>query len=318
VTDAAVALGYIDPHHFLGGEIVLDREAALKGIATKVAAPLKMDRTEAACGILTIANAKMAGVIRTITIERGHDPRDFTLVGFGGAGPLFAASIGDVINSRQVLIPRFPGNFSAWGMLSTDLVHDLARTQLESLAEVKWHVINDKFAELEKEAGAALDRDGVPRMRQKLIRSIDARYWAQGHFITLPVKSGGLDESYRHELTKQFHRMHKRVFGHELDDSVVLATFRVRGIGRMPKLAPARASKRKRGTKLVPKGSRRFPYFVTRQMHTWTIYDREELMAGDTFAGPALIEEGTSVSIVPPRHNVIIDKFGNILIRKAS
>lgn len=316
VTDAAVALGYIDPSNFLGGDIALDQAAAEHGIATKIASPLKMGTTAAACGILTIANAKMAGVIRTMTIERGHDPRNFTLVGFGGAGPLFGASLGEFMNVRQVLIPRFPANFSAWGMLSADLVFDLARTQLENLEEVDWQVINDKFAELESEGRAALERDGCPPERQKLIRSIDARYWAQGHFINLLVKNGRLEESYRPELAKQFHRVHKKVYGHNMDEPVVLASFRVRAIGRVPKITSGRLSERKRRAKLPVKGTRKFPYFITRQVHKWTIYDREQLLAGDSFPGPALIEETTSVSVVPPEHAVRVDDFGNILIRR--
>jgi N-methylhydantoinase A len=201
-------------------------------------------------------------------------------------------------------------------MLNTDLAYDLSKTQLENLKEVNWAVIPSIFAKLEEKARAALLRDGCPPERQKLIRSIDARYWAQGHFINLPVQNGRLEELYRSELAKQFHRVHNQVYGHNMDEPVVLATFRVRATGTVPKIAGQRLAQRKPGAKLPVKRSRRFPYFVTCHLHQWTIYDRDELRAKDSFFGPALIEESTSVSVVPPKHAVQVDDFGNILIRR--
>ena len=313
VTDAAVVLGYIDERHFFGGEMRLDRAAADRGIEERVAEPLGLTTVEAACGILAIATTKMSGVIRAMTVERGHDPRQFTLVGFGGAGPMFVAAIAAALNARQTLIPRFPGSFSAWGMLGADLVHDFAKTELHRLDELGPATATALFEQLESECRDAFARDGVPSSAQTVQRSIDARYWAQGHFITLPAPDGALDESFIESFEQRFHRAHKRVYGHRLEEPVVLATFRVRGIARMPKVPVPRIEPRPAG-RPEAKRKREMLDFVTRTRHDWSIYERDDLRSGDTLRGPAIVEEVSSVSIVPPDHDDV-DEFGNLLIR---
>jgi N-methylhydantoinase A len=316
VTDAAVVLGYIDERNFFGGQMLLDRAASERGIAERLGGPLGLTTVEVACGILAIATTKMSGVIRTMTVERGHDPRIFTLVGFGGAGPMFAAAIAAWLNARQTLIPRFPGSFSAWGMLSTDLAYDFAKTELHQLDQLAAAEANGLFERLEVECRAAFERDSVAPSAQKLLRSVDARYAAQGHFINLPVPKGTLDEAFHEDFEERFHRTHKRVFGHRLDEPVVLATFRVRGIGHVPKVPVPRIDART--TKQAPKAksTRQLLDFTTRKRHQWSIYDRDELLAGDRLPGPAIIEEVSSVSIVPPDQQLVVDDFGNLLISR--
>jgi N-methylhydantoinase A len=314
VTDAAVVLGYIDESNFFGGQIRLDGAAAERGIRERIAEPLGLSTVDAACGIFAIATTKMSGVIRTMTIERGHDPRLFTLVGFGGAGPMFAAAIGRALNTRQTLIPRFPGSFSAWGMLSTDLAYDFARTELHRLDQVDAATVSAIFERLEDECRAAFERDGVPLSAQRLLRSVDARYWAQGHFINLPIPAGDLDATFCDDFNERFHRVHKRVYGHRLDEPVVLATFRVRGVGRVPKVPVPQIAARTEGA-AAPKESRKLLDFATRKRHNWEVYDRDGLLAGDHVHGPAIIEEASSVSVIPPGQDVLVDDYGNLMIR---
>lgn len=316
VTDAAVALGYIDPRQFLGGEIPLDKDAAENGIRDKIAVPMGLSVQEAASGILTIAVARMAGVIRAMTIERGHDPRDFTLVSFGGAGPLFAASLGESIKARQILIPRQPANFSAWGMLTADLVHDLSRTRVLNLEDVDWKIVESLFEELEKEGHDALRRDGFPPQKQRLYKAIDARYLGQGHHITLRLKDGRLKESDRPKLEKEFHQLHERVYGHSMAEPVQLVQFRVRAVGEVPTVPMARLKKVRPGATPKPKATRKVCFHTTRRSGRWKVYDRESLLAGHSFRGPALVEEKASVTVVPPGQTVRIDDFGNILIQR--
>jgi N-methylhydantoinase A len=307
-------LGYLDEANFFGGQIRLDHAAAERGIEELIAKPLNLSTVDAACGIFAIATTKMSGVIRTITIERGHDPRLFTLVGFGGAGPMFAAAIADALSARQTLIPRFPGSFSAWGMLNTDLAYDIAKTEPHPLDELEPEAATAIFERLEADCRAAFERDAVAPSARKLLRSVDARYWAQGHFINLSMPAGSFDDSFRGDFDERFHKAHKRVYGHRLDEPVVLSTFRVRGVGRVPKVPVPRIEARASG-RVEPKATRRLLDFGTRNRHDWSIYEREALCAGDRFRGPAIVEEVSSVSIVPPRQELVVDDFGNLLIQ---
>jgi N-methylhydantoinase A len=315
VTDAAVVLGYIDDKSFFGGQMPLERSAAEAGIDELIAKPLGLTTVDAACGILAIATTKMSGVIRAMTVERGHDPRLFTLVGFGGAGPMFAAAITADLNARQTLIPRFPGSFSAWGMLSTDLAYDFAKTELHPLDTLDPDGVTQIFERLEAECRDGFERDAVPPSAQKLVRSVDARYWAQGHFITLPVPDGALDAAFRDDFAERFHRAHERVYGHRLDEPVVLATFRVRGIGRVPKVPVPQIAARSTAETPTPRRTRELLDFSTRQRDVWSVYARDDLLAGDRFDGPAIVEEVSSVSVVPPAHDARVDGYGNLLIR---
>lgn len=317
VTDAAVVLGLIDPDNFLGGEMPLDRDASAQAILEQISRPLGLTLEQAAAGILTVITAKMAGLIRAITIERGHDPRSFSLLAFGGAGGLFAAKLGEMIKVRQVVVPRYPAHFSAWGMLTTDVVHDFSQTKLMGLDSVKWSDVINVFTNLEKQAVRALHRDGFKSEECTLFKSIEARYWAQGHLINLPVSDEELTEARRGDLVKKFHRFHQRAYGHRMDEPIVLANFRVRSLGQIRKLRSETLSRRGKSIRdlLAPTDQRRVWFYGLGRPVMCKVYDRQRLLAGDFLSGPALVEEGTSVTVIPPGYNAHLDNFGNLLIR---
>src|SRR4051794_39964367 len=204
VTDANVVLGRLNPDYFLGGEIGLDVEGARRAIEERCAKPLELDVTAAANGIVEIANAAMVNALHLISVQRGYDPRDFLLVGFGGAGPVHANALARDAEMPAVLIPPSPGIFSATGLLTTDLKRDAARTvmrRLESLeeSEVEW-----VFARLEGEGAAEMRREGIAEAATEFVRRLDLRYVGQSYELTVPAGGG---------LVARFHAEHDRVYG---------------------------------------------------------------------------------------------------------
>jgi N-methylhydantoinase A len=175
-TDAALVTGIIDPSVYLGGRMTLDVEAARAGIGQSIAGPLGLDVEAAAAGIVELTEAKMASLLHEVTVDRGTDPRRFTLLAYGGGGPLVAAALAGRLAMSRVVIPHSPATFSAWGMLTLDIVHDYARTALANLDSIEPTAVRDVYAELEAEGSNALDAEGIPAERQEVIRSVDMRY----------------------------------------------------------------------------------------------------------------------------------------------
>ena len=193
LTDAALCLGLLNPAYFLGGEMQLDYAAARWAIEEKIARPLQIDVAPAASGIFAIAEAKMAGAIREITIEKGFDPRDFALLAFGGSGPFFGCNLARRCDIGKVVVPVAPANFSAWGMLMSDLVHHYSRTLVLDLSEAKADQPESIFGELEALGAEALEADGIEAADRKIYRSLDMRYSGQGgHSVTSADFSQGV------------------------------------------------------------------------------------------------------------------------------
>lgn len=318
VTDAALCLGILNPEYFLGGEMRLDLASARRGLEEKAAKPLKMELAEAAGGILTIAEAKMAGAIREISIEQGYDPREFTLLAFGGCGPLFARSLARRIGISRVLVPIAPGHFSAWGMLVSDLVHDYSRTLVMDLAEAEPQQIDKVFEELEGLGIGALEDDGVEPGRRQLFRSLDMRYFGQGgHSVTVQLERGPLSEQARSCLEETFHRLHESIYGHQTDDPIQIVRFRVRALGIVPKpkIEPIPIGGKDASGALKQK--REVFWRELGETSLWPVYERCGLRAGNEFTGPAIIEEPTSTIVVGPGDKISVERFGNLLLEVA-
>lgn len=315
VTDAAVCLGLINPNYFLGGQMKLDSEAARRVILKKIAEPLGLSVPAACHGILTIIEAKMTDAIRVISIDRGFDPRDFTLLACGGGAPLFATLLAERMGISTVIVPRWPGNFSAWGMLMADIVYDFSSTQPTLLEELDLRAVGETFEGLEKAGQTALEHDGVAETDRLLFRSLDMKYRMVGHTINVPVFSEELEGDDRSKLQAKFEELHLLLYGYELDDPPQVVNFRVRATGSLRRPTIGRIQNGNSSADLALKGKRFVRANHGEEEVEYKVYARELLRTANGIPGPAIIEEPSSTTVVYPGQALEVDPFGNLLIR---
>lgn len=310
VTDAAVCLGYVDPASFLGGEMALKADEARAAVAEKIAGPLGLGVEAACAGIYDVLLAKTVGAVRQITVERGHDPRVFSLLAFGGAGPLLAPLLAREMGIAEVVVPFAPSGFSAWGMLSADVVDDVARTVMATLEEPLLPGLVSLLAELDVEAGASLVAQGIGADRAVLEHELDIRYLGQEHTLSVAV-AAQLDVNV---IREHFEEQHRTRYGHTMSNPLQVLTARVRGIGRTQPLTLATVAAGDGDPAQALRPARPAFDFGTRQIAEFAVYQRDLLDAGDTFAGPALIDEGTSTTVVHSGQQVTVDPHGYLLV----
>ena len=315
VTDAKVVLGRLYPGYFLGGEIALDVEGARRAIAERCAEPLGLDVVEAANGIVEIANAAMVNALHLISVQRGYDPRDFVLVGFGGAGPVHANAIQRDCEVPTLVVPQAPGIFSATGLLGTDLKRDSSLTLLRPLEDLDVDEIERAFASLQETGASELAREGLPQERIAFVRQVDMRYVGQSFELTIPLADGAFDEAQSGALRERFHAEHDRVYGFSAPaEPVELVSLRLTTVGRIEK-PPLRTLVRAERDP-APKEHRQVFFAESGGFVECPIHDRYALGAGASFAGPAVVEELDSTVVVHPGFGVEIDDVGNLVIRK--
>jgi N-methylhydantoinase A len=308
ITDAHIVLGRIDPARFLGGEVPLDRELAVAAVQ-RLADALGIDLLEAAEGIVLIANAGMARAIRSRTIEKGHDPREFTLVAFGGAGPLHAAELAELLEVPEVLVPPFPGITSAIGLLASDLKYDQMRTVFMVEGAVDVDRLNWELAELEAELRTQLLEDGIPEEEIVVSRSLDCRYVGQGYELKVPLGADGYADSALHE----FHRLHEQEYGHAFRDSIEIVNLRITMIGRRPTLGGALAvSGGSLDEALLGEGEGVFRQNGRLVPTRTTHLDRAKLPIDEPIQGPAVIFQRDTTTIVPPGWTARAEASGNL------
>jgi N-methylhydantoinase A len=316
VTDAAVSLGLINPASFLGGKLRLDVSAAERGIEERLAKPLRLNLQDTALGILAITETKMTGAIREMSVERGYDPREFSILAYGGAGPLFAVSLAEKVGVPQVIIPRWPGNFSAWGMLMFDVVQDFVQSYVAVLEETNLERVNEIFAGLERSALEGLARQGVPQVDQLVSRSVDMKYLMAGHVINVPVSNGALVEEDRNILRKRFNELHQSLYGHQLTDILQVVNFRVRAIGRVRKPELEKIPRGSKDPKSAHTGSRLIYEPRQRRKARFQIFDRDRLRSGNVLAGPAIVEEAASTTVIPAGWKMRVDLYGDLTLQR--
>ncbi|MDQ6527183.1 hydantoinase/oxoprolinase family protein [Nocardioides sp. LHD-245] len=310
VTDAAVVLGYVDPDSFLSGRMRLHDKEALTAVTEQIAGPLGLTPREAAAGIFDVMLAKTVGAVRQITVERGHDPKAFSLLAFGGAGPLVAPLLARELNVGEVIVPFAPSGFSAWGMLSADVVTDLSRTRMELLDEADLGDVAAELDELGRDAFRSLADQGVDESHMAVERQLELRYLGQEHTLTLSIHAG-LDAK---TIRDAFNEMHRVRYGHSMDNPIQILTSRVRGIGRTerPELPTSPAGDGNAARALVT--TRRAFDFGIRAEADFAVFDRSKLEPGDRFRGPALVDEGTSTTVVHSGQQVMVEEHGYLLI----
>jgi N-methylhydantoinase A len=318
VTDAALCMGVLDPEYFFGGEMRLDYEAARSAIESTIARPLRLDVLQTSSGIFAVAEAKMAGAIREITIEKGLDPRDFSLLAFGGSGPFFACNVARRCEIANVVIPVAPANFSAMGMLMSDLVHHYSRTLVLDLKDATASLIESIFRDLEDLGKSALEADGIASKDRQLYRSLDMRYFGQGgHSITLPLATGTFTEEQRVGLETSFHRSHESIYGHRTDEPVQIVHFRLQAVGYVEKPQ----------IKAIRDGDDEASHAIKRRRNvywrelekaiTCDVYDRAQLLGRNSFTGPAIVEEPTATTVIGSGDKVTVGLYGELIIQIA-
>lgn len=321
ITDAHLTLGRIPPH-LLGGEIPLDREAAAEGVA-QLAHKLNLDPIACALGILEISAWNQANALRQVTVARGLDIRDFTMVTFGGSGSLLACRLVDILDLAAVLIPRDPGNLSAFGLLTVDVKNDYVQTHVARHDVLEPRTVEEIFDALTSRASEALEREGFPVEQRRFVRSADLRYYGQAFEVRVPVPDGPVSQDLLEETARAFHRAHEQLYGYSFANdprqTVEWVNLRVTGIGplRRPELpripeatdSPDRALTGTRPVCFHAKDGQ--GGFVTT-----AIYDRSRLRAGDVINGPAIIEEFGSTVPLHPGYQARVDAYGNIVVTR--
>jgi len=309
-TDAALVSGLLDPGRFLDGEIALDLAAARAAIQTMIGDPLGLTGDEAAAGIVSLTEAKMAATLEEVTIAKGHDPREFSLIAYGGGGSLVAAALARRLEIPRVVVPPSPGTFSAWGMLTLDVVHDFALTSVSPLDELAADDLQERFGVLERRAAAALERERVAPDRRMMVRSMDMRYEGQEHVLTVSLDAQ-LDPS---RMRAVFDARHEVTYGYAMPDPVEVAAYRVRAVGSLDK--PARPSITVGGSSAehALRGARTVVHRESGGSLNCAVYDRRALMGGNCLAGPAIVEEAAATTLIGPSQSMTVDEMGNLVI----
>jgi N-methylhydantoinase A len=313
VTDAHVALGRLPPH-LLGGEMSLDAGAARRGLHS-LARRLGLSIEACATGILEISAWNQANAVRRVTVMRGLDVRDFTLVTFGGSGSLLACRLMDVLDLPTVLVPPHPGNVSAFGLLTVDVKNDYVRTAVAEHAHLDVERTEALFAELQSLAAAALDREGFARDAHRYARSADLRYLGQAFEVRVPVPVGPLDADAADGVAAAFHEAHRARYGYDFSGDtrqpVEWVNLRVSGIG--PITRPELRERQPRAGGRPPHAVRQV--WFDRYADT-AIYRRDDLAPGDEITGPAVIEEFGATVPVHPGFRARVDRYANLVVTR--
>jgi N-methylhydantoinase A len=309
VTDANLYLGRLDSGYFLGGRMTLDEDAAERALAS-VSTQVGLSTTELAEGMLAIINARMADAMRTITVKQGIDPREYALVAFGGAGPMHAVWLAEELEIGEVIVPWSPGTFSAWGMLQTDMRHDVVQSFYMPLAGLEADEVAGAFRSLEAEGAELLEGEGIGADDRYVARFADMRYVGQEYTVNVPVgPTISLDE-----IDRDFHDVHRTRYGHSTPGAPVeFVNLRLAAMGR---IATAQAPYRAVVEKADPLLGRRTVVFGGAE-HETPVLMRDWLPPKSRHDGPVVIEEESSTTVVPPGHVASLDEHGNILITRA-
>jgi N-methylhydantoinase A len=312
ITDCNLVLGYLGEDNFLGGAMRLDAGKARDAIAAKVADPLAVGVSAAAEGIIRIIDVKMAEAIKAISTMRGHDLRDFMLLAFGGAGPLHAGRLARDLGMAGVIVPLYPGVFSAMGLLMSDVRHDYVQSKMTPLGDITAEAVNAMFAQLTAQAAEELRGDGFAGDRIGIERALDMRYAGQGYEIAVPcpapLAADGLTA-----LRASFDAQHKAMFGHMApEERVEIVSYRVRGIGLLPPVAMPKF--KRAGTTLAQarRETRRVRFDGSER--DCPVYQRERLDVGLEIAGPAILDQLDCTTVICPGQVARVDEWKNLIV----
>jgi len=315
LTDAYLVAGFLNPDFFLGGSLKVHPSLAEQAVAS-IAQHFGLSLEEAAFAVVRVANDNAAQLLRLISVQRGYDPRDFVLVAYGGSGPMIAPFIAEELEIAKIVIPSVPpGNFSAWGLLMSDLKHTAVRTLVRRLdAADSPSLLNEAFGALESNLLELYAQEGLTR-GVLLERSADLRYAGQEHAVTVSAPSGILTQEQVKELGSAFSQSHQREYGFRLDSPIELVNLRVIGTVRVEKPVP-RAPEAVASRSGMFQHAERMAYWGREGRVRTAIYRRESLVPGTRIRGPAIVEEPTSTIVLPSSFSAVVDEFGNVILER--
>lgn len=312
VTDCNLLLGYLDKESLLSGELALDHSAAEEAARRRLAEPLDTDVRNAAAAVIDVVNHSMAELLKIVSLQRGHDPRDFVLAAFGGAGPLHAAALAQELGIVEILCPPIPGAFSALGLIGTALKRDYVRTHYTTTTTADPVAVEGAFAALEREGAAMLERAGVPPAQRRFERSVDARYARQSYELVVSVPQRTFDAAALGEIAEGFHARHRSTYGHDnRSEPVQIVSVRVAAIGEIPPLTIC--DKPPPSTRDAVKAKRPVWFRETGALEA-TVYNRSRLAADWRAPGPVVIESLESTILVPPGWQAKMNEDGFVLL----
>ena len=317
VTDANVVLGTLNPVHLLGGRMAVRRDLAEQAIGA-LAERLGLTAMDTAQGIISVVTANMMRAIRVISVQRGHDPRDYALMAFGGAGPLHAARLARELEIRRVIVPRNPGILCAMGLLLTDLRADFAATRLLPLAPDSLSGIASAFAMIGAQAEDWFEAEAIPAETRRVVRTVDMRYAGQNYELAIPLPDGPVGPGTLAILANGFEDAHRRLYGFTADgEAVQFVTFRIEAAGLVPKAAFTAKPAAGADASGALREHRQVWFPESGGFVSCPVYERERLWHGNCFEGPAIIEQMDSTTVVLPGMTARIDAYDNLILEVA-
>jgi N-methylhydantoinase A len=317
VTDANIILGKLNRKKILSGRMDVDIKKAEKAMDEHICAGIGLNLADAANGIIKVVNSNMVRAIRSVSVEKGYDVREFTIMAFGGAGPLHACEVAEQLEIKEVLIPPSPGTLCSLGLLLADTKFDLSQTRaLQAVAENLGEV-NRQFEELEKNGKALLDKEGVEESRRHYEHFVDLRYDRQNFEITIPVPDGISDEAALKKAIAAFHQEHQRSYGYCNEKAVVqIINFRLSAVGEIDKPSLTEFSEDPCAALPQPVEKRPVLFQNQREYLPVPVYQRDGFKPGCALAGPAILEQMDTTIVVPPFWTIRVDSFGNLRIKQ--
>ena len=317
-TDANVVLQTLNPTHLLGGRMAVRQDLAKAAIG-RLAEALGLDLMETAQGIISVVTANMARAIRVISVQRGHDPRDYTLVAFGGAGPLHAARLARELEIRRILVPRNPGIVCAMGLLLTDLRADFAATRLIPLNDEAAPVVEASFAELTTRAADWFEEEHIPEQQRGVTRTVDMRYAGQNYELPVALPPGPVTPASLQALADGFAEAHRRQYGFaDPEGTVQLVTFRLEATGRVAKANFLPQPEEGPDALHAVMGSREVWLPEAGGWVACPVYDREKLRAGNRITGPAIVEQMDATTLLLPNMTGRVEPYMNLILEFAA
>ncbi|OZE96599.1 MULTISPECIES: hydantoinase/oxoprolinase family protein [Nocardiaceae] len=322
-TDAMVSMGWLRENSFLSGTMEVKPELAREAIQSHIADKLGTPLDEAAMGIFKILAHSMTEAISLHSVRKGYDPRDFSLIAEGGAGPLFAWQIADQLGIPRVIVPGHPGITSAVGLLTTDIRYEVPTTVWTSSADPDIELVASQMERLSQQAIAQLEADGVAAENISLERSVDCRYVGQGYELRVQAPDGAIDDVWIKTTAEAFHEAHGRTYSQRFDDKPVqLINIRVTGVGAVPHVRIADIEKGGADASAAIKTTTQALFWADETAKPeWVetpVYERSLLLAGNTFDGPAIVEQFDSTTIVGMNQRAEVDAVGHIIIERKS
>jgi N-methylhydantoinase A len=314
VTDANLALGRLDPDYFLGGAMPLDLDATRHAINTNVAAPLGLDLERAAEGIIAITNTSLAAAIRLSLFEKGLDPRDFSLLSFGGAGSIHACAVADELNISRVIFPTNASTFSAWGILHSSIGHDFARSRVMPFDKQAVPVIAEMTAAMREQATSRLADDGIAESNRMISLSADLRYKGQAFELNVPWPGDAIDAKSLEQVAHSFHELHLQRFSYSNPgDAMEIVTVRLKGIGLLTAIDAEPIPPTAGGKDL---GKRRVS--IDGKWRDLAVKRRDTLKTGETIPGPAIIEEDYTTILIGDGWSAIRGPHGHLVATRSA